>query len=107
MNLSGGQRQRIAISRALLKKADVLILDDATSALDFKTEAAVQEALRTRYRDVTKIIIAVRIMSVKNADRIAVIEDGTITACDTHEKLLSASAAYAKIYESQIKDTAP
>ena len=107
MSLSGGQRQRIAISRALLRNADILILDDATSALDFKTEAAVQEALRTRYRDVTKIIVAVRIMSVKNADRIAVIEDGTITACDTHEKLLSTSTAYAKIYESQIKDTAP
>lgn len=106
MSLSGGQRQRIAISRALLKKADILILDDATSALDFKTEAAVQEALRTRYGDVTKIIIAVRIMSVKNADRIAVIEDGTITACDTHERLLATSTAYAKIYESQIKDNA-
>ena len=105
MSLSGGQRQRIAIARALLKKADVLILDDSTSALDFKTEAEVQKALRTLYKDVTKIIIAVRIMSVKNADRIAVIENGTVTACDTHEKLLSSSKTYAKIYESQMKDT--
>lgn len=103
MSLSGGQRQRIAISRGLLKKAEILILDDSTSALDFKTEANLQNALRTQYQDTTKIIIAQRISSVQHADRIAVLDNGTVIACDQHEKLLQSCKVYQDIYASQLK----
>ena len=103
MSLSGGQRQRIAITRALIRKAEILILDDSTSALDFRTEAALQTALREQYRDVTKIIIAQRISSVKNADRIAVLENGSIAACDTHENLLKSCKIYQDICASQLR----
>jgi ATP-binding cassette subfamily B protein len=104
MSLSGGQRQRIAIARALLKKGEILIFDDSTSALDLKTEARLYEALRKDYGDVTKIIIAQRIASVRSADRIAVLEGGTIAACGTHEQLLKESAAYREICDSQLKE---
>lgn len=103
MSLSGGQRQRIAISRALVKPAEILILDDSTSALDFKTEAALQSALRRDYADVTKIIIAQRISSVQHADRIAVLENGAVAACDTHDNLLKTCAVYQEIYRSQME----
>ena len=102
-SLSGGQRQRIAIARALVKKAEILILDDSTSALDFKTEAQLMNALDRDYAGVTKIIVALRIATVKNADRIAVLENGRITACDTHENLLKSCPAYIDIYTSQLK----
>ncbi len=103
MSLSGGQRQRIAISRALVKKAEILILDDSTSALDFRTEAALQKALREEFRDMTKIIIAQRISSVRNADRIAVMENGTVAACDTHDNLMQTCKIYQDIYASQLR----
>ena len=103
MSLSGGQRQRIAITRALVKHAEILILDDSTSALDFRTEAALQSALREQYRDVTKIIIAQRISTVQHADRIAVLENGCIAACDTHENLMKTCKIYQDIYASQVK----
>lgn len=103
MSLSGGQKQRIALSRALLKEAEILILDDATSALDLKTEAAIYEAFRKTYQGVTKIIIAQRIASVKGADRIAVIDNGEIVACDTHDNLLRDNDIYQEIYYSQLK----
>lgn len=103
MSLSGGQKQRLAISRAILKKARVLIFDDTTSALDLKTEAKLYEELKKEYGGITKIIIAQRIASVKNADRIAVLENGQIAACDTHENLLKYSDIYQDIYESQLK----
>ncbi|MBR1456805.1 MAG: ABC transporter ATP-binding protein, partial [Oscillospiraceae bacterium] len=106
MSLSGGQRQRIAISRALLKKGEVLILDDSTSALDLKTEAKLYAALREHYAGVTKIIIAQRVASVKNADRIVVLDGGTIAACGSHEELLRSSPVYRDIYDSQLKDAA-
>ena len=106
MSISGGQRQRIAITRALIRKAEILILDDSTSALDFRTEAALQSALREQYRDVTKIIIAQRISSVQNADRIAVLENGSIAACDTHENLLKSCKIYQDIYASQMRKEA-
>ena len=104
MSLSGGQRQRIAIARALLKKGEILILDDVTSALDLKTEAALYAALNRDYTDMTKIIIAQRIASVRNADRIVVLDGGTIAACGTHAELMESSQIYRDIYDSQLKE---
>ena len=103
MSLSGGQRQRIAISRALVKKSDILIFDDSTSALDLRTEANLYAALDRNYSDVTKIIVAQRIASVRNADRIAVLDGGTICACGSHDELMKTSPVYRDIYESQLK----
>jgi len=101
-SLSGGQKQRLSIARALVRKPDILILDDCTSALDLATEARLQKALRRRLKNTTVIMIAQRIASVKNADRIAVMEDGTIRDCAPHEELLRISAAYRDIYASQM-----
>lgn len=103
MSLSGGQKQRVAISRAVLKEADILILDDATSALDLKTEADFYAALRERAPGMTKIVIAQRVASVKGADRIAILEGGTIIACAPHEELLRTCEVYRDIYNSQMK----
>jgi len=104
MSLSGGQRQRIAIARALLKRSEILVFDDATSALDLKTEAKLYEALNRDYTDVTKIIIAQRIASVQNADRIVVIDGGTIAACGSHRELMASSPIYRDIYDSQLRE---
>lgn len=101
-SLSGGQKQRLSIARAVVRNPEILILDDATSALDLSTEAALQKALRTRMKDTTVIVIAQRVASVKNADRIAVIEDGTIRHCAPHEELLEISETYRDIYASQM-----
>lgn len=101
-SLSGGQKQRVAIARALLKNAEILILDDATSALDLKTEAQLYKALHGEYADMTKIIIAQRIASVKDADRIAVIENGRLAALGSHAELMEHSAIYRDIYDSQL-----
>lgn len=103
MSLSGGQKQRIAISRAVLKPAEIMIFDDATSALDLKTEANLYAALRRKRKNITKIIIAQRVASVRNADRIVVIDNGRIAACDSHENLMRTSAIYQDIYNSQLK----
>ena len=102
MSLSGGQKQRISISRAILKNAEILIFDDSTSALDLKTEASLYEALNRTNPDSTKIIIAQRIASVRRADRIVVLENGTIGACGTHEQLMRTSRTYRDIYDSQM-----
>lgn len=102
-SLSGGQKQRVAISRAILKNAEILIFDDTTSALDLKTEAKLYEALKREYAGVTKIIIAQRIASVKDADRIAVLEKGHIAALGSHEELMENSEIYRDIYDSQLK----
>jgi len=102
-SLSGGQKQRISISRALLKEHEILIFDDSTSALDLKTEANLYQALQEECPDMTKIIIAQRIASVKDADRIAVLENGSIVSCDTHENLLKNCEIYQAIYNSQLK----
>lgn len=102
-SLSGGQKQRLAISRAVLKNAEILIFDDATSALDLKTEAKLYEALRTKYDHVTKVIIAQRIASVKDADRILILDNGKIAALGSHEELLAESDIYRDIYNSQLK----
>ncbi len=100
-NVSGGQKQRLCIARALLKKPKILILDDSTSAVDTATEARIREAFRTDLRDTTKIIIAQRIGSVKDADRIVVMNEGRVTGVGTHEALLADNAEYREIYESQ------
>ena len=102
-SLSGGQKQRLAISRALLKNAEILVFDDSTSALDLKTEANLYDALNAHYPDVTKIIIAQRIASVRRADRIVVLEEGRIAACGSHDELMATSAIYQDIYMSQLK----
>ncbi len=103
-SLSGGQKQRISISRAVLANREILIFDDSTSALDFKTEASLYKALEKECPDVTKIIIAQRIASVKGADRIAVLDNGRISAIGTHEELLRTSEVYRDIYRSQMKE---
>lgn len=102
-SLSGGQKQRVAIARAVLKHGEIMILDDATSALDLRTEAAFYNELGKDHGSATKIIIAQRIASIQNADRIAVIENGTLAALGTHEELLENSSIYRDIYESQQK----
>lgn len=102
-SLSGGQKQRMSIARALVRRPEILILDDSTSALDLSTEARLQAALRERLAGTTVIMIAQRIASVKNADRIAVIENGTIRDCAPHDELMRTSAAYRDIYDSQMQ----
>ena len=101
MNLSGGQKQRLCIARALLKKPKILILDDSTSAVDTATEAQIREAFATDLPDCTKIIIAQRISSVKDADFIIVMNDGKITGIGTHQHLLDTNEEYGEIYYSQ------
>ena len=103
-SLSGGQKQRMSISRALVRKPEILILDDSTSALDLATEAKLRSALREELKDTTVIMIAQRIASVKDADRIAVIENGTIKDCAPHDELMRTSDTYRDIYNSQTKE---
>lgn len=103
VNVSGGQKQRLCIARALLKNPKILIFDDSTSAVDTRTDALIRQALREHSPEVTKIIIAQRISSVQDADRIIVLDNGKVTAFDTHENLLKNSAIYRDVYESQMK----
>lgn len=102
MSLSGGQKQRLSIARAVLKPAEILIFDDSTSALDLKTEANLYAALEKANPQSTKIIIAQRIASVRRADRIVVLENGSVAACGSHEELLKSCPSYQEIYHSQI-----
>ena len=104
-SLSGGQKQRVAISRAVLKNSEILIFDDATSALDLKTEADLYSELSAKKYDVTRIIIAQRIASVKNADRIVVMDNGRLADVGSHSELIKTSEIYKDIYESQLKGT--
>ena len=103
-SLSGGQKQRISIARAVLKKSEILIFDDATSALDLKTEASLYQALREECPHITKIIIAQRIASIKDADQIIVLDNGTISAVGNHEELMHSSEIYQDICYSQLKE---
>ena len=102
-NVSGGQKQRLCIARALLKKPKILILDDSTSAVDTKTDSLIRKAFKETIPNTTKIIIAQRISSVEEADRIIVLNDGKIDGFGTHEELLKTNDIYAEVYESQVK----
>ncbi len=102
VNLSGGQKQRIAIARALLIDPAVLILDDSTSAVDVETEARIQDALEETRGRRTSLVIAQRISTVLNADKILVLDDGRVAAQGTHRELLETSPIYREIYESQL-----
>lgn len=102
VNLSGGQKQRIAIARAIIKKPPILILDDSTSAVDVVTEQRIQKALKEFIRGSTIFIIAQRISSVMDADKILVLNEGRIEAEGTHEELLKSSPLYQDIYNSQL-----
>ena len=101
VNVSGGQKQRLCIARALLKNPKILILDDSTSAVDTATEGRIRNALKDLAPDTTKIIIAQRISSVKEADKIIVLDEGTVSAVGTHDELLESSKIYREVYESQ------
>ena len=103
VNVSGGQKQRLCIARALLKKPKILILDDSTSAVDTVTDSKIREAFRTQIPDTTKIIIAQRISSVEDADKIVVLDGGKISDVGTHEELLVRSPIYSEVYHSQQK----
>ena len=102
-NVSGGQKQRLCIARALLKKPKVIILDDSTSAVDTSTEASIRDALSTKLKDMTTIIISQRILSVEKADRIVVLDKGKISGIGTHEELLKKNKIYQEVYKSQQK----
>ena len=102
-NVSGGQKQRLCIARALLKKPKILILDDSTSAVDTKTDAAIRKAFAEEIPDTTKIIIAQRVASIEDADQIIVLDEGEIKAIGRHEELMQSSDIYREVYESQKK----
>ena len=103
VNLSGGQKQRLAIARALLLKPRILILDDSTSALDFATESKLQEALKEVMKESTVFLIAQRISSVAQADKILVLDEGMIAAEGSHRELIESSSIYQEIYRSQLR----
>ncbi len=103
-NVSGGQKQRLCIARALLKKPRVLIMDDSTSAVDTRTDAFIRHAMLTEIPDTTKLIIAQRISSVMDADKIVVLDKGRIVGCGTHTELMASNEVYREVYESQMKE---
>jgi len=102
--LSGGERQRMAIARAVLKDAPILVLDEATSALDSESESLVQAALANLMQGRTVLVIAHRLSTIRRANRIAVLEDGRITAVGSHEELLATSPTYQRLYQLQFRD---
>ena len=106
VNVSGGQKQRLCIARALLKRPKIIIFDDATSAVDTATDARIRQALRSHMPDTTKLIIAQRITSVMDADRIMVLDDGKIMDFGTHDELMDRCEIYKEVYSSQQKGVA-
>ena len=102
VNFSGGQKQRIAIARALLLKPSILILDDSTSSVDVETETKIQNAMKTWLDDSTSFVVAQRISTVLNADKIIVVDEGKIVAQGTHNELMQSSPVYQEIYASQL-----
>ncbi|HND48079.1 MAG TPA: ABC transporter ATP-binding protein, partial [Anaerolineales bacterium] len=102
VNLSGGQKQRLAIARALLLKPAVLILDDSTSSVDVETETKIQDAMKTWLKDSTSFVVAQRISTVLHADKILVVDEGSIVAQGTHSELMQTSKVYQEIYDSQL-----
>ena len=101
-NISGGQRQRLCIARALLKHPKILILDDSTSAVDTHTDSLIRKAMQTEIPDTTKFIIAQRILSIRDCDKILILEDGKIIAEGTNDELMATSEAYRELYETQL-----
>ena len=106
VNLSGGQKQRLCIARALLKRPKIIILDDSTSAVDTATDAKIRQAFRDNLRETTTIIIAQRITSVCDSDKIIVLNEGKVDAVGTHEELLETNEIYREVYRSQQKGVA-
>ena len=102
-SVSGGQKQRLSIARAIIKKPEILIFDDSTSALDLITEAKLYQAMKEKINDTTKVVVAQRIATARNADKIMVLDGSTIIAFDTHENLMNSCEVYIDIYNSQLK----
>ena len=102
-NISGGQKQRICIARALLKKPKILILDDSTSAVDTKTDSLLRYAFKTEIPDITKIIVAQRISSVRDSDRIIILDNGKIDGFGTHKELMETNKIYREVHDSQME----
>ena len=104
-NLSGGQRQRLTVARALVGSPDILILDDSSSALDLATDARLRKAIKDNTEGITVFIVSQRISSVRGADKILVLDDGTLAGCGTHEELVRSCEVYREICHSQRVDT--
>lgn len=100
-NFSGGQKQRMTIARALVRRPEILIMDDSASALDYATDAALRKAIREELKDMTLFIVSQRAASVRNADKIVVLDDGVIVGMGTHDTLIDSCEVYREIYESQ------
>ena len=106
VNVSGGQKQRLCIARALLRKPKILILDDSTSAVDTATDRKIREAFKNQLKETTKIIIAQRVSSIMDADKIIVLDQGEISGIGTHEELMKTNAIYKDVFMSQQKGVA-
>ena len=105
VSLSGGQRQRLAIARALVQKTEIILFDEATSALDNETQASIQKAIENMQGEYTILIIAHRLSTVINSDRLILINDGKIEGIGTHQELLKKNKSYQKLYELELKET--